>query len=160
VPDATVRPARPADAEAMCAVQLRSWAGLDLDPTEVTIRWREAVAAPPSPRHRVLVALEGVDVVGFAAFGPALDEDLDPATVAELYILVVDPDRRGAGHGSRLLAASIELLRTEGVITAVSWLRAGETGFAEQTGWAADGARREVQANPPLAQVRLHTALL
>src|SRR4051812_23388519 len=123
--DVGVRPARREDADAVARIQVRAWlAGYqDVVPTaalaEMTSpqalatwreRWAEAAAAPPSPRHRLLVAVEADTIMGFAAYAPAEDPDHDPATTAELVTLLVDPDRGRAGHGSRLLAATVDLL--------------------------------------------------
>ena len=49
---------------------------------EAADRWRSAIAEPPSPRHRVLTALDGDRLVGFAALAPASDPDTDPARTA------------------------------------------------------------------------------
>src|SRR5438552_3876698 len=105
--DVSVRPARGADGGALARAQVDGW--LDscaaLLPPDVVDRlagdlpaqadeWRLSATSPPSPRHRVLVACEGPEVVGGAAVGPAEDDDLDPTTDAELLALYVAPARR------------------------------------------------------------------
>jgi GNAT superfamily N-acetyltransferase len=160
VAEVAVRAARPRDAPVLAAVQVRAWPWLSLPPAEVAERWREGISNPPSGRHRVVVATSGERVVGFAAFGPALDEDRDPASIAEIYLLLVDPAARRAGHGSRLLAAVVDRLRAEGVTGAVAWVEPEAAGFAEAAGWGPDGSRREVTIETgPVGQVRLHTDL-
>jgi GNAT superfamily N-acetyltransferase len=168
--DAGVRPARPEDAPAIGRVQLAAWqaAYADVLPAEVlgalrqdtlAEQWRAATDHPPTPRHRVLVAHAGSDVVGFAAYGPASDPDRDPDQDAELLALVVDPAALGGGHGS-------PLLRDDGFTGAVTWLLAVDDAlraFLAAAGWAADGSRRELDVNGDgsvrLRQVRLHTDL-
>src|SRR5215213_249319 len=111
--DASVRPARAGDVDAVAAVQARSWrAGYAellgagtlqaITPERLAAPWREAVTRPPSPRHLVLVALSRDLVVGFAAVGPSEDPDAAPVD-GELVALWVDPAHQRQGHGSRLL---------------------------------------------------------
>lgn len=169
-----VRAATAADAAPIGAVQLRAWragyaerlpagalAGLTAD--GLAGRWRDAVTAPPSPAHRVLVAVDGTEVAGFAALAPAADPDSGPH-VGELLILAIDPAAGRRGHGSRLLNAAVDHLHGDGCTLAVSWLLAGDDalrGFLTAAGWAADGAWRELDAGAgaTIKQIRMHTAI-
>jgi GNAT superfamily N-acetyltransferase len=158
VADASVRLANVEDVSDIAAVQAASWrdafAGtlppsvLDqLQGADAVDQWRLAVIEPPSPRHRLLVALAGTEVVGFAAIGPADDPDSDPLTDAELLAVGVLPDRAGEGHGSRLVNASVDHLRADGFVRAHVWLTDTDQGlreFLESAGWADDGARRRL----------------
>lgn len=178
--DSSVRAASPDDAEAIAGVQSAAWrtAYADLLPAEVLDeldspdardQWRAAVSAPPSPRHRVLVALSGADVVGFTSFGPAEDPDLVAMVDAELTALSVRPDRLREGHGSRLVNAAVDHLRGDGFLHVRVWL--AEPGGADDrlhtfligAGWAQDGARRELDLHGDgrlvVRQVRLHAAI-
>lgn len=174
--DRSVRVAWVADAPAIGAVQSRAWracyrgllpeALLDsLDPDLLAGQWADAVRRPPSARHRVLVALDRNDVVGFAALAPSDDPDADPLADAEITVLAVDPDHVGAGHGSRLLAAAADTCRADRFGRLVTWLLSQDDAqrrFLESAGWAADGAHRELTLDddPGSArQVRLHTSL-
>ena len=175
--DASVRRAGPEDAAAVGEVQARTWreAYADLLPPEVlaglepdvlAASWRDALAAPPDPRHVVLLALAGPLPVGLAALGPAEDPDLEPAADGELRLLLVDPGARGRGHGSRLLAAAVDTLRELGFRRAYCWAGAGDAAlltFLAGTGWAEDGARRTLDlrgdSDVLVDQVRLHTDL-
>jgi GNAT superfamily N-acetyltransferase len=175
--DRSVRVAWAADAAAIGKVQSRAWragyAGLlgaqtlaALDPDALAATWAQALRRPPSARHRVLVALDGPDVVGFAAVEPSEDPDADPVTDAELVAIAVDPDRTGAGHGSRLLAAVADTCRADRFGRIAAWLLAGDDAlraFLESTGWAPDGAHRELVGDDgsdrPVRQLRLHTSL-
>ena len=159
--DVSVRAATAADAAAIAQVQSAAWrqAYAALLPSDVLDRlddpgtaeeWREAVTDPPLPAYRVLVAAAGPDVVGFASFGPAVDGDLDDSVDAEITGLSVLPEHRGRGHGSRLVAATVEHLRADGFVSACAWL--AEPGgpdddlhrFLGGAGWAEDGGRREL----------------
>jgi GNAT superfamily N-acetyltransferase len=174
--DRSVRTAWVADAAAIGAVQSRAWraayAGLlpavaldALEPVALGEQWAQAVRRPPSARHRVLVALERASVVGFAALAPSEDPDADPVADAELIVLAVDPAHQRAGHGSRLLAAAADTCRADRVSRLSTWLLAGDDAlrrWLESTGWAADGAHREMTLDDDSAtarQVRLHTQL-
>ncbi|HVV29710.1 MAG TPA: GNAT family N-acetyltransferase [Mycobacteriales bacterium] len=172
-PDTHVRLALPRDVAAVAAIQARVWRQTyrELFPEQVlaelesaaTVQWTQAVMAPPTDAHHLLVALDGVRVVGFAAVAPSEDADAEPTQVGELAILTVDPSSRGAGHGSRLLSAAAETMATNGLRTATSWVPEADTAlrhFLESAGWAADGARRSLDTGgAPLVELRLHTAL-
>ena len=171
--DVSVRPARPPDAERVARVQLSTWrtAYADLLPTEalevpeeqVAAMWLRAVEVPPSAQHRLLVAFERDELVGFTALAPAEDDGLDPATTAELTALLVEPRWGRRGHGSRLVAAAVDTWRPEGVTTAVHWAWERDTAtrsFLTSAGWELDGAVRGLDTGPRVQrQVRLHTAL-
>ena len=172
--DVGVRPARRADAAAVADIQVRTWRQgyRDLLPAEALAhatgpqalaawrdRWSEAVVSPPSPRHRVLVAVSSDMVVGFAAHGPSEDDDLDPAT-AELIALLVDPLHSRAGHGSRLPAASVDLLCEDAFQTLTTWVFEDDEvtrTFLGSAGWAPDGTARTLDMGEPVRQLRLHT---
>jgi GNAT superfamily N-acetyltransferase len=173
VADVGVRLARAADAPAVADVQLRTWETVytPIVPAAVLAavreidaeaRWRDAITDPPSPRHRVLVATEADRLVGLAAYAPAADDDVDVATTGEITTLLIEPDASRRGHGSRLLAAAVEHLRDDGFTHAVVWLFDADAvarAFYESAGWAADGARRELDMGRLVPEVRLHTDL-
>ena len=177
VADASVRPATPDDASAVARVQAAAWrevyAGVlpepvlaAMDSPESAQAWAAAVRGAPTPRHRVLLALEGTEVAGFVALGPAGDPDLDPEADAELYALCVDPSRTGAGHGSRLVNAAADVMGGHGVARLHVWLSASEQRlrtFLESAGWAPDGATRRLDLHGDGAvvvdQTRLSTRI-
>lgn len=170
--DVSVRPARPSDAPAVARVQLATWqaayaevlppAALALDVADVSAAWEQAVGAPPSPYHRVLVALDGQEVVGFAACEPAPDEDLEEPA-AELTALLVEPRWGRRGHGSRLVAAAVDLWREDQVPQAVTWVFESDAvveAFLTSAGWGPDVAGRTLEAEQTaVRQRRWHTAL-
>ncbi|MFY0407717.1 GNAT family N-acetyltransferase [Solicola sp. PLA-1-18] len=176
--DVSVRVAWSADAEAVAWVQVRAWreAYADVMPADVlealveddvADAWRGSMARPGDARNRVLVALERANVRGFAVTAPSGDPDADPVADGEVSELVVHPDHRGAGHGSRLLQAASETLAADGFRRASMWVPAAADdlrAFVTGTGWAADGAHRELaldaEGEVTLKQVRLHTSLV
>jgi ribosomal protein S18 acetylase RimI-like enzyme len=174
-----VRAARVSDAAALARVQVASWlatfAGLVPDEVlaELTSaaaeeqwarRWQEAIAAPPTSRHRVHVAVDAdrTAVTGFAAAGPATDDDLWPGTDAELYELHVLPELAGAGHDGRLLHAVADTLAEDGFRTASAWVLSADDKrleFLEAAGWAPDGCHSNLDMGVKVHVVRLHTRL-
>jgi GNAT superfamily N-acetyltransferase len=177
-----VRDARPPDAGAIARIQVDRWrtgyAGLvpgdvlaELTSGEAEGRWAEkwagSLAGAPSSRHRVLVAVGAGDgggrvVAGFASFGPATDRDRWPATDGELYELCVARDQAGRGHGSRLLNAAAATMAEDGFGTVSAWVLerdAPARRFLESAGWAADGARQELDMGTRVPVIRLHAAL-
>ncbi|MCW2807577.1 MAG: mshD 6 [Marmoricola sp.] len=176
--DVSARIAWAEDAPAMAAVQVRAWRAsyadllpaevLDaLDPEQIAEGWREALSRPVDARNRVLVALERNLVTGFLVTGPATDPDCDPVATGELGDLIVDPDKRGAGHGSRLLQAGADTLVADRFDRAVTWLPAGDDAtraFLTSSGWGPDGAHRTLDllgdGTTTVKQVRLHTSLV
>jgi len=173
---AHVRPATGADVTAIAEVQARTWRAayadrvpaeaLDgLTPAGLAARWAAAIAAPPSPAHRVLVAVDGLLVAGFAAVAPAAEPDLGPdAAAGELLVLVVDPRAARQGHGSRLMHAAVDHLRGDGCRLGLAWVLSTDDalrGFLTSAGWAPDGAWRELDtgSGATITQIRMHTTL-
>ena len=176
--DVSARVAWADDAPAIAAVQVRAWrstyadllpaevlAALDVD--DIAATWRTALGKPEDARNRVLVALERNLVTGFVVTGPANDPDCDPVSIGELTDLTVDPHKRGAGHGSRLLQAGADTLVADRFTHAVTWLPADDDGlrtFLTGAGWGPDGAHRTLDllgdGTTTVKQVRLHTALV
>ncbi len=164
--DVSVRPARPPDAERVARVQQETWlqayaellpaAVLELPRERAAAVWLHAIEAPPTPTHRLLVAMDGDELVGFAASGP--DEDVEGAV--ELVSLLVLPRWGRRGHGSRLLAASVQFWQDAGHSLAVCWAFERDpatTGFLAGAGWLPDGAVRGLDTGEQvLRQVRHH----
>jgi GNAT superfamily N-acetyltransferase len=183
-----VRPARPDDAGEIARIQLTTWRVayrkllprhvLDqLEPGWLAGRWREAIDAPPSPRHRVLMAIEQAESgsqptaypVGFIATGPADEAALAPEEgplgerVAAVTDMLVEPRWGRRGHGSRLLSAAVDCWREDSFGTAVAWAYEDDPAtrrFLESAGWEPDGARRALDVDDLLVtQLRLHVNL-
>jgi GNAT superfamily N-acetyltransferase len=178
-----VRPARPDEAADIAGIQLSTWRTAyrrllprrvldNLDAAWMTREWQAAIEAPPSPRHRVLVAIEQTEdphLVGFAASGPADEAAIAPdekplaPTVAAVTDLLIEPRWGRRGHGSRLLAATVDLWHVDGYTTAVAWAYERDPAtikFLTAAGWAPDGATRSLDVDDLLIpQIRLHTSL-
>ena len=175
-----MRPARAGDAEDLARIQVASWlcnlAGIvppsllgELTGEEASAvwrdRWREAIGNPPTSRHRVLAAVtESLprEVVGFVSAGPATDADRWPGTDAEIYEFRVAPDRTGLGHGGRLMHAAADTLAGDGFHTVSIWVLEADAAlrrFLGAAGWAADGARAELDVGISVPVARLHTAI-
>lgn len=172
-----VRPAAPQDAPRIAQVQVETWRLAygrvlpetilaELDPEDAAIAWDAAISFPPSARHHVMVAVDTATdtVVGFSALTPADDDDADPTKDAELAVLLVDAAHGHLGHGSRLLAASVDVWRAEGVTRATAWALEKDDalrGLLTSAGWGEDGSRRTLESpeGGRIHQVRLHTDL-
>lgn len=171
--DNSVRPAREPDLSAIGAVHARSWSGpyaqalpsalVDaLDPEVLAAAWRAAVLAPPTPQHRVHVAVGDGIVAGFVASAPVGVAYVDDAEqgalsgghgpVTEIVALEVDPLHQRRGHGSRMLAAVVEGCRLDGTEQLHVWVHVDDAPRAEflrGAGFEADGARRRRALDAP-----------
>jgi GNAT superfamily N-acetyltransferase len=173
--DVSARLAWPDDAAAIVRIQLASWRAsfahlvpadeLDaLDPAELADRWASTITTPQDARLRVLVALERADVRAFALVHPSFDPDSDQVSDGEVGEFVVDAEHQRAGHGSRLLQAAMDTLAADRFTRAVWWVNTEDDAlraFVTGSGWAADGAHRELGSatGATVKQVRLHTSL-
>jgi GNAT superfamily N-acetyltransferase len=143
----TIRPITEADYDAVGEVHVRSWqvgyAGIvpadylaALDPAVNAERRR---TEPRPEGANTLVAEEDGRIVGFASFGP----DLDDPTIGRLYAIYVTPEHWGHGTGRRLLTAAKEMLTASGYPEMRLWVltenvRARQ--FYERMDLAPDGA--------------------
>lgn len=169
--DASVRRARTNDAPAVgvlqAAVFREAYTGrvpdavvAAFEPEAFGRAWRQSLTSPPEGIYRLLVACAGEQVVGAAATGPSQDPDAEPAW-GEVSLLAVHPDARRQGHGSRLLNASVDLLRDAGAEAVVAWLLADDEAtraFLGASGFGPDGAYRDRVVSPDgqaLREVRL-----
>jgi GNAT superfamily N-acetyltransferase len=178
-----VRLARVPDVERIGEITAASWRGrlagvlpddvlAGLDPDALGFAWTSGILTPPTPVHRLLVAVERTAdeevVVGFAALGPSEDPDAEP-DIVEILALEVDPARHREGHGSRLLSAAVDLARQSGARTALVWCPLHDEvrrAFLLSAGWGPDSAYRdlEVSGDPEapvvVREVRLVTGLV
>lgn len=147
-PDASVRPAREADAGAVAETTVQAWRATyadllpaavlaDLDVGAATDTWRAAILSPGP--NRLLVACAGPAVVGYVSIGPG---DGPGAELGELQVL---PAHQRHGHGSRLLAAAVTQLHAQGFTSVLTWVGESDrarTRFLDSAGFAADGVAR------------------
>lgn len=124
-----VRFATEADACAIAAVHVDAWrqayAGVlpqaTLDGLSVEARtrmWSQAIAGT---RGRVLVADEGGDILGFAAFGPCRDAGAPP-TEHELWAIYVAPGRWRGGAGRALWAGARQAMMNAAAADISVWV--------------------------------------
>jgi GNAT superfamily N-acetyltransferase len=176
-----VRDGRASDAPGLARIQVVSWRDAfdGLVPAQVlrelssdarvsafTGSWRDAIANPPTSRHKVLVAYAAGapgEPVGFASAGPATDEDRWPGTDGQLYEFHLLPGHAGAGHGGRLLHAVADTLSRDGCHAAYTWVLAADSAqldFLKAAGWAPDGSSANLDMGvTKVPVVRLHTRL-
>lgn len=165
----SLRPALPADLEALAAIHVATWqeayrglipapflARVDLEHGRSRLR-RPLEADPP----QVLVLEEGAQALGFVRFGPV---KAGPREAAEVFAINVHPERWREGHGRRLLEAAQARLAEGGFRSVWLWVlesnqRARE--FYAALGWEPDGERRvEGQSDgADLAELRYAIAL-
>ncbi len=171
--DRSVRVAIPTDARAIAEIQQAVWhhgytsllpddATQGFDVGAATATWQAAIESPPTRKHRVFVALERADVVGFAASAPGSDADLHAEHDAELVALHVAPDYVRRGHGSRLMAAVADYALDDKFARLVCWVFAADDPmrmFLRSCGWDSDGSIRDLDVGELVHQVRLHTFL-
>lgn len=175
--DVSVRVAVPGDAAEVARIQVETWQFaydsalpapvLEQVTTEAALAaWAAAIGDPPSPRHRVLVAQENATVVGFAALAPADDlepDEPDPETTVAIGPIVVEPRWGRRGHGSRLMAAAVDLSRADGMTRAITWIPEQDNvsrEFLIGAGWALDGLVRVLDTGAgELREIRLHVLL-
>jgi ribosomal protein S18 acetylase RimI-like enzyme len=171
MPDVTIRPARPDDAEAIAAIHVASWqhayrgilpddylAGLSSD--DRLHMWTYILGLPDKPTH-VGVAEDGGALVGFASVGPSEDGVEGEMT---LYTLYLHPHATGKGIGSALLAEAERVMADAGaaqatlrVITANPHARH----VYERAGWVADpdSVRIEDAWGQPVETIRYRKCL-
>lgn len=154
----TIRPAAPADAEALTGLHLDCWddayAGL-LDPAilvarrsgvaERAERWRRVLAGPGT----TLAAEHEGGLVGFVCPGAARDPEPGPAE--EVYALYVRARWWGTGIGHALLVAAL------GDRPAYLWVLEGNDRairFYERQGFRRDGGTRAGAEGTHLRMVR------
>lgn len=171
----SVRLALPGEAAAIAAIQRRAWEQTlpgvatslqrSITLAEMTDAWIAAIVKPPLAQHRVLVAVGDERIVGFAAVGPSGDPDAVASEDGQVAEFTIDPQAQRQGHGSRLLNAVADTLRTDGFLRASWWIPSKNDplrAFVTESGWIADGAHTQWALDddaPSLKLVRLVTAL-
>ncbi|MDO5728869.1 MAG: GNAT family N-acetyltransferase [Actinomycetaceae bacterium] len=169
VADRSVRPAFVDDAAIITRIQVAAMiesleSGIDeplseevragLDTEAMTQNWTSTITQPPKPGYRVLSALDGGTVVGFAATVPAppiADHEWLSQPGTEIIALEAERQAIGEGHRSRLLAACTDLAISEGAQTVSIWLIAGDDEhirFYQEAGLRPAGLHRKLAVGP------------
>jgi len=150
-----IRPAMPADAAAIAAVQVASWRaayrGLlpdgvlaDLSTVEWERIWAARLADPPARSAVLLAEVESGDLAGFSGLGPSLDPAA-PADQGQLYTIYLRQQYWNRGIGLALHSAAMRRFAELGYRSATLWVlesNARAIAFYRRTGWNADGARQ------------------
>jgi ribosomal protein S18 acetylase RimI-like enzyme len=115
---------------------------------ELAERMRERFAEPS--RGRAVAEIDG-SVLGFCFFGPSRDTGAE-RSVAEIYVLFVDPSTWRRGIGRALVSHALEKLDEYRDLTLWSAAEnARANAFYERLGFALDGAE---QFRPEFGDVR------
>ncbi|MDO5048930.1 MAG: GNAT family N-acetyltransferase [Actinomycetaceae bacterium] len=167
--DRSVRPAVPQDARVIAQIQAANMltslaSGIDgsldpsvpaaLDTNDMMRTWRSTIEQPAGAGQRVLSALDGALVVGFAAAVPGAGVEevkgLEEAGT-EIIALEVESGQVGNGHRSRLLAAATDLAKDEGAKNVRTWIIAGDDErirFFQEAGFGPAGVMRKLEVGP------------
>jgi len=166
-----VRPALSSDVPQIAAVHVRSWQAayrghmpdslLDaLDPIQRAAWWDKLVV---DPNVTVVVALEGVALIGFSSLSACRDDDACPGT-SEIATLYVDPASWRSGCGKSLLEAVVDVARQRGFRQLSLWVLATNLvarAFYESQGFSPDGrSKTDSRLGAPLHEVRYRRELL
>lgn len=160
-----VRRAVAHDGPAIAAMKWRSWRvayrGMlpDAYLDELPVRpapgyWTGLATLPPSRHHGLFVGGRPGTVLGACKVRPVRDDDLDPAEVAEIEILYLDPLVRRRGLGGALLAAAVDHAHAQGTRDLSLWVAAANEParrFYEAQGWRPDGAAQRVELGDGVA---------
>ncbi len=159
MPESGVRLARTPDVDAVADVNIRSWRQrfattlppevLDsLDAADLAMVWASGILNPPTPLHRLLVAVDDGDVVGYAAIGPSQDPDAERRRRSSCWPSRSIPDRQRTGHGSRLHGRCGGARRSPaGMTEAATWCPVDDEArraFLQSAGWGPDTAYRDL----------------
>lgn len=160
-----IREANSADARSIAEVHVASWSWAyhDLMPAafleglSVRDRERQWVDTLRDDAERVIVALHGDELIGFASAGPSRDDDA-PAGTAEVFTVYLLEGFQGRGVGEMLLEDIVSGLRDAGYARTTLWvLESNELArrFYERHGWTWDGttSAHQIQcANLPIVR--------
>ena len=147
----TIRPATPADTEAVVCIYIDSWnAGFGewMSQSDRTVtpdllrRWKNDLAQPVP--HRWWVAELEDCIVGLAGICPSRDP-IDPE-LGELETIAVDPPYWRMGIGKVLISLALQHLVSDGYREAILWTVEGYDrgiAFYEAMGWKRDGGVRD-----------------
>lgn len=114
--------------------------------------WRAEIERPERPGAAVAVVEDAGRVTAYSRYGPARDDDLDPAVAGEIYGFYVDPAAWGRGAGRALMAYVVGDLAARGFRRAALWVvqeNPRAQAFYRATGFEADGRDDAVCAGAP-----------
>lgn len=161
--EVVIRPASPADADAIARVHISSWKSayarvlpaeyLDsLDPSERATEWAEVLSAGSAT---TLVAEANGRILGFASYGASRDEDAEDGDL-ELYAIYLDLEAWGRGVARELIRTILADVPA-GVPMSLWVLEQNERArhFYRRHGFQADGVDRiDEIGGRPVTEVR------
>lgn len=162
----TIRPATPADADAIAEVHVSAWrcayAGLipqayldELDAGQFSASWHHSLSEPRAENIIVTTDASGA-IVGFCVYGPSRDEDAKQDRVGELMAINLLPSVWRQGYGSRLLDYVLADAKAQKWNSLVLWVLHENTrarALYEHFGFVQDGAKKK---NTRLADFPVH----
>jgi ribosomal protein S18 acetylase RimI-like enzyme len=148
------RDAEPRDARGIAEVHVRSWQAAyvgivpDEELAQLSVDQREQSWTQILSKNdrRTFVLVNGDLVVGWSGFGPARDEDCDPALVAELYSIYLLPEYWTLGYGKQLYRATETRIGQNLAKSVVLWVfkkNARARRFYETIGYRLERGRRK-----------------
>ncbi|WP_165218407.1 GNAT family N-acetyltransferase [Schaalia sp. ZJ1691] len=156
--DRSVRPAVKGDAHAIACIQFAELAEVfratrgrapgDAQRNALIDAWGAALEVPTPPGVRLLVALHGHGIAGFAFAVPAPPVEVDGERLdagTEIAELSVDADFRRSGHGSRLLHALADTSHTPNLRVWIGVDDEARQRFYRSSGFAPAGLRRVLE---------------
>lgn len=161
-----VRDATVADAPALAAIRIRAWRAtyVGIVPAAVlehmnldrNTAFFAARAETPHGQETLVIEEEAGTPNGYALTGPCAD--VDAAGLGEIEAIYLDPDARGRGLGSALLAVAMTRLGDAGFASAVLWVLTANgpaRRFYERHGFTLDGTARMLDfGGTPIEEVR------
>ena len=161
-----IRPATIADAKGIATVHVDTWrdAYKDIVPSgylaalDVVTRAERWLKTVTVGTPHVFVAIVNDTVVGWIAFGPSRDDDLE-LRCAEIEAIYVAPSFWRRGIGTALVNAAAERLHAEGYSAVALWvLRDNKSAqsFYVRSGFQTDGSAKVIEiGGAALTEVRL-----
>lgn len=132
-----IRPATADDVDAIAHIHVETWrstyAGVlpdaylvQMDIDRQRRMWRQTLRGGGRGHHAFVAELADGEVAGFASCGPARRDTLPRRAPydGEVFTLYVAVDHQGNGHGKRLLAACLDILRERDKTAAIVWVLA------------------------------------
>lgn len=166
----TIRPAEPADVDALAETAIAAWQegfrGIVPETVDPRTAWRpariaERLAGSAADDGAILAAEIDGEVRGLVLYGPSRDRHAAPGE-GEIVALYVHPANWRSGIGRALVAASLDALVAGGHSVAIVWTLAESPrnlAFYESLGFNRDGGRQRRPSFGSPLEVRFRITL-
>ena len=165
-----IRPAVPADANAIARLHIDSWraAYRGLVPDSILVkldydrraeRFRESLSQHAEETY---VAEQDGDALGILTIGACRDEDVDQESTGEIWGIYLTPRHWRKGLGRILCRHGEQILRSRDYRLVTLWVFADNDQarrFYEAMGYEIDGGRKTLEIGAPLEAVRYRREL-